>query len=200
MRNTDDQDSRKWNWTMSLFNDPLTTPSTPAPPAKPSPLPQKPNVPPVHTDLSTPHPEVWENPYYPLPGPPSTPAEKAQLQQLIMTEKAATTAGITASVRRSDLKLAVKRNCADVQHDYMTCFLKGTVWEKWTLCSDRKSKVEGCESEQQRLLEQLGYERKGLSERERAIIADQADELYLKGEAERVKAANAAAAGAEQAK
>ncbi|KAJ3174624.1 hypothetical protein HDU87_006996 [Geranomyces variabilis] len=174
---------------------PPPRPSSPPPsqPADPQPRTPSPQPTPQSQSQPQPHPHphphptldipnaIWENPYHPLPGPPKTPQERAQLQQLIQQERTALTTAVYAAKTQTQLSLAqaARRNCADADLEYNRCMLQGSWFERMRLCPAQKAGLDKCLEIQKQNLQLLGYTKGSLTARERAIIADEADQAYL---------------------
>ncbi|KAJ3160149.1 hypothetical protein HDU86_000985 [Geranomyces michiganensis] len=151
---------------------------SPPPPQSYSPPPPPP--PASHPTLDIPD-AVWENPYHPLPGPPQTPQERNQLQQIIQQERSALGSAVARkqTTRQLSLTQAAKLNCADYDFVYTQCMLMGPWFERMRLCPEQKRGLQKCVEIQKQNLQLLGYNKDSLTARERAIIADEADQAYL---------------------
>ncbi|TPX59409.1 hypothetical protein SpCBS45565_g07749 [Spizellomyces sp. 'palustris'] len=170
--------SSAWNWTLRSLGLSSKSPTSPPPPPSGEPTPTIPSSNPVEEKIHI-APEVWENPYHPLPGPPTTPAERDRLQKVIQEEREALASAVARKLAPQALQMTARNNCADLNWAYANCLRNGSWMEKTSLCSDKNKAFKKCFQIQQRNLEKLGYGRPGLTERERAIIADQADQKYL---------------------
>ncbi|KAJ3150859.1 hypothetical protein HDU89_002856 [Geranomyces variabilis] len=151
-------------------------PHTPSP--QPAPHPQQQHSPAHHHSLDVPD-AVWENPYHPLPGPPETPEERAQLAKIIQQERTALTTAVAKKQTQLSLAQAAKRNCADCDLEYNRCMIRGSWFERMRLCPEQKKSLDRCMEIQKQNLQLLGYNKESLTARERAIIADEADQAYL---------------------
>ncbi|KAI8817188.1 uncharacterized protein EV422DRAFT_622864 [Fimicolochytrium jonesii] len=146
-------------------------------------VPPPPSTTPAPSDIKI-DPSVWENPYHPLPGPPQTAAERTLLQSLIASERASARSAISDKLTHASLKECAKDNCADVEWRWMDCLVNGGWWERQMGCGERKEEFRRCMRMQMENLKLLGYENHGTTAREKAIIADEADRVYLKQRAE----------------
>ncbi|KAJ3016528.1 hypothetical protein HKX48_004003 [Thoreauomyces humboldtii] len=164
----------------------MSGPSSQARAQAPPPAPSTSSTPPSPTpSQSQPPPfqvadQVWDNPYYPLNGPPETPEERAQLQALIVQERNAVGSAIASKRTGRSVENAARENCADLEYVYSHCLVNGGWIERATLCQDKKTAFWNCVKIQKDNMELLGYSRKALTVRERALIADEADTAYLK--------------------
>ncbi|KAI8912909.1 hypothetical protein DFJ77DRAFT_511389 [Powellomyces hirtus] len=182
-----------WNQTLNFlgFAKP-SPPTTPPPEPTPAAFNSAPNTTsrePYEIDE-----KVWENPYHPLPGPPETPADRAKLAQIIQEERATVASSIAAKRNNKSLEVAAKANCADLEFTYIKCLSYGPWMERATLCQKQKIAFWNCVKIQKQNLELLGYDRKSLTMREKAIIADEADQAYLKAMAMEAEAPSEAKA------
>ncbi|KNC99395.1 uncharacterized protein SPPG_05638 [Spizellomyces punctatus DAOM BR117] len=168
--------SSAWNWTLRSLG--LSSKPTTSRPQPEEPTPTIPRSDPVAEKIHI-APEVWENPYHPLPGPPTTPAERDCLQKIIQEEREALASAVAHKLAPHALQITARNNCADLNWAYADCLRNGSWMERSSLCSEKNKAFKKCFQIQQRNLEKLGYGRPGLTERERAIIADQADQKYL---------------------
>src|SRR5690349_8468965 len=119
--------SRAWTWTLrsvGLSSSPPPPPSTPQQ--------QEPEPEPHSQPTSTIHvsPEVYKNPYHPLPGPPQTPSEKSQLTDQIKTERDAVQTSLSRRLDPTAIETAAKSNCADLAWAYQMCLRNGSVRER----------------------------------------------------------------------
>ncbi|KAJ3188280.1 hypothetical protein HDU85_005430 [Gaertneriomyces sp. JEL0708] len=124
--------------------------------------------------------EVWENPYYPLNGPPQNQEEREYLQRIIKEERDAVSSAISRKLNDGDLDSAAHGNCADLYWEYNSCLRNGTWKERGTFCNSRKQKYKKCVNIQKRNLQRLNYMDPTLTPRERVIIEDEADQMYLR--------------------
>ncbi|KAJ3167134.1 hypothetical protein HDU88_002471 [Geranomyces variabilis] len=162
-------------------------PRTPSPP--PAPQPQQQHSPAHHHHSTLDVPDaVWENPYHPLPGPPETPEERAQLAKIIQQERTALTTAVAKKQTQLSLAQAAKRNCADYDLEYNRCMIRGSWFERMRLCPEQKKSLDRCMEIQKQNLQLLGYNKESLTARERAIIADEADQAYLQAMKEAIVA------------
>ncbi|KAJ3217709.1 hypothetical protein HDU67_007405 [Dinochytrium kinnereticum] len=124
--------------------------------------------------------QVWENPYFPLNGPPRNQREQEILQKAIIEERAKVREELSRT-RNVDLDSMAASNCADLQWDVQKC-LKSYTLSGWTgLCRLERKKLKECLFMQKDILQELGYSklRANVTPRERMLMAERADEIYL---------------------
>ncbi|KAJ3330730.1 hypothetical protein HDU76_004992 [Blyttiomyces sp. JEL0837] len=178
-----------------------TTSNTAAAPTSPSP--NDSNIPKVSkatedglsdlnrgADIPSVHDKVWENPYYPLPGPPQTQEEKDLLSLYIRKEREATKAGIQAKLTNEselaggDMDKIARSNCADIRFDLTKCLRSSN--STWigtpNLCNELRDKFSECLGLQKQYLKELGFTSlsSGTTLREKMLLAERADDMYLK--------------------
>ncbi|KAJ3410315.1 hypothetical protein HDV05_003895 [Chytridiales sp. JEL 0842] len=124
------------------------------------------------------HDKVWENPYYPLSGPPQSQEERDYLKAIINDELNATRAGIRKAFGPKDGDKVAVSNCADLRYEMARC-MTSFGWKG--LCMKEKKAFDECIEIQKDKLKEVGYYslNHDASDRERAILADRADRLYL---------------------
>ncbi|TPX37427.1 hypothetical protein SmJEL517_g00429 [Synchytrium microbalum] len=145
-----------------------------------------------------------ENPWYPLPGPPTTDEEKDILKQAIQQELDQLQAVARERDQKSkDMETYAASNCADLRWMYQNCLSNGTLMERSSFCQVQKNAWRECLSVQKKYMAQLGYYSIPATKEyadARQVIADKADDLYLKAAKARKEEEAAAAALADAAK
>ncbi|KAI8900405.1 hypothetical protein BC833DRAFT_275890 [Globomyces pollinis-pini] len=129
--------------------------------------------------------EVWENPWYPLNGPPKNPQEAELLQKVIEEEQSAVKAALSKrhDEMRNEKKLLdthAKSNCADLQYDWKICLSTFNFDRFTTLCHGQQIAFENCVKIQTRNLEKLQYYKFLHTYPEKIDeLVEKADQMYL---------------------
>ncbi|KAI8844756.1 hypothetical protein BC829DRAFT_400260 [Chytridium lagenaria] len=125
---------------------------------------------------------VWENPYFPLTGPPRNEQEKEILKERIRNERDQTR-GELASFRNRDMGIEsmAASNCADVQWELQECLRSNTLSGWAGLCRIERRKLKECLFVQKEILQSLGFHKlpDHVTPRERMLMAERADQIYL---------------------
>lgn len=136
-----------------------------------------------YTPPETP-PEAFNNPYYPLSGPPTTDKEREILTNHIHSERDAMKE-YTSIMKSLDtqLDLATQQNCADIRWQHYNCVAYGSFKEKAFVCNKWMELMDNCMKKQKEFLIQLGYKdliMKKASEQEKLGVMDKADALWCR--------------------
>lgn len=128
---------------------------------------------------------VWENPWYPLSGPPTTPEEELLLQNAINLEQEQVQKALGLKFResnsiKSELENASRSNCADLELKWVECLKSFSLDRFLTMCDSCNQDLKECMGIQKRNLIRLKFER-AFHENSPDLekIIEKADEMYL---------------------
>ena len=97
--------------------------------------------------------KIFENPYYPLNGPPRNREEKTKLAQVINNERENFSKAFQAvKIARQDIDSLARSLCADLELDYQLCSNSSSLWNRMTACAEKKNKLTQC-----LLLQKVGF-------------------------------------------
>jgi hypothetical protein len=143
----------------------------------------KPTGPRVNIDPVS--PEMYDNPWYPLSGPPRNPEEQELLEQTIKEEQQKIHSELTQKSRitkkaRHEMTQYAGKNCADLELEWKMCLSTFTFDRFLTMCNSRHEKLQECIAIQTRNLERLQFLSYYTSSPSKLpSIIDKADQMYL---------------------
>ncbi|KAI8614459.1 hypothetical protein BC830DRAFT_1127427 [Chytriomyces sp. MP71] len=126
--------------------------------------------------------QLFENPFYPLQGPPRNAEERVLLEGYISAEKASSAKAVHRRLRNGDLQAMANANCADAKWALATCLKQRSAIELLTtFCMHEQRRLSHCVAAQTRLLKQVGWHKlpPSATDRERMLLAMEADKMYL---------------------
>ncbi|KAJ3272444.1 hypothetical protein HDV01_005513 [Terramyces sp. JEL0728] len=93
--------------------------------------------------------KVFENPWYPLSGPPQTEEENKMLTEYIQNEKKQLNLALMQkqSFNQSQSKLlkeVAQSNCADIEYEYSICLTTFNLKRFTTMCSSENDRLKEC--------------------------------------------------------
>jgi hypothetical protein len=131
------------------------------------------------------NPKVWENPWYPLNGPPKSKEEEEILKKAIQEEQDEIRKAMNLKFKDSaELKARMEKdarsNCADLELKWMNCLNTFTLERFLTMCDSLHGEFKQCMTIQKMNMSRLGYERAFFVDpKQLEEIIDKADELYV---------------------
>jgi hypothetical protein len=129
--------------------------------------------------------EIFENPWYPLNGPPRNQEEQELLEKTIKEEQQRIHSELTEKYRdtnraRSALQKDARRNCVDLELEWKQCLTSFNFERFLSMCNSHHEKFQECIRIQERNMERLQYLAHFQVDRSKLeSIVDKADQMYL---------------------